>query len=93
MLLRAWDGALLIVTHDRYFLDNVVNRIWEMAATGFESYIGNYSAYVRQRQERWERREKEFAAVKEKFLAELDYVKRKDADRYLELIKRLGIRK
>ena len=66
----------MIVSHDRYFLDNVVNHIWEMAGTGFEVYRGNYSAYVRQRQERWERRELEFAAVKERFLEELDYIKR-----------------
>ena len=75
-LLRTWEGALLIVSHDRYFLDNVVNRIWEMSAAGFESYNGNYSAYVRQRQERWERREAEFNATKERFLGELDYIKR-----------------
>ena len=75
-LLRMWEGALLIVSHDRYFLDNVVNRIWEMGPAVFEVYSGNYSAYLRQRQERWERRETEFAAVKERFLGELDYIKR-----------------
>ncbi|MFO7631230.1 MAG: ABC-F family ATP-binding cassette domain-containing protein, partial [Caldilinea sp.] len=75
-MLRTWDGALLIVSHDRYFLDNVVNRIWEMGPAGFETYNGNYSHYVRQRQERWERREIEFNAIKERFLGELDYIKR-----------------
>jgi ATP-binding cassette subfamily F protein 3 len=75
-MLRTWDGALLIVSHDRYFLDKVVNRIWEMSRTGMEEYRGNYSAYVQQRQERWARREAEFDAVREKFLKELDYVKR-----------------
>ncbi|MBK8046067.1 MAG: ABC-F family ATP-binding cassette domain-containing protein [Anaerolineales bacterium] len=75
-MLRTWDGALLIVSHDRYFLDNVVNQIWEMGPAGFESYRGNYSAYVLQRQQRWERRETEFAATKERFLDELDYIKR-----------------
>jgi ATP-binding cassette subfamily F protein 3 len=75
-MLRTWNGALLIVSHDRYFLDNVVNRIWEMGPAGFETYHGNYSHYLRQRQERWERREIEFNAVKERFLSELDYVKR-----------------
>ena len=75
-MLRTWEGALLIVSHDRYFLDNVVNRIWEMGPAGFESYHGNYSHYVRQRQERWERREIEFNAIKERFLGELDYIKR-----------------
>ena len=74
--LRAWPGAILIVSHDRYFLDKVVDRIWEMSRAGVELYRGNYSAYVQQRQERWERREVEFEAVKERFLSELDYIKR-----------------
>jgi ATP-binding cassette subfamily F protein 3 len=75
-MLQVWEGALLIVSHDRYFLDKVVNRIWEMSRSGLEEYRGNYSAYVQQRQERWERREIEFEAIREKFLGELDYVKR-----------------
>ncbi|RIK38638.1 MAG: ABC transporter ATP-binding protein [Chloroflexi bacterium] len=75
-MLQTWDGALLIVSHDRYFLDRVVNRIWEMSRNGMEEYRGNYSAYVQQRQERWERREQEFEAIREKFLRELDFVKR-----------------
>ena len=74
--LQTWQGALLIVSHDRYFLDRVVNRIWELSRVGIEEYRGNYSAYVQQRQERWERREAEFGAIREKFLKELDYVKR-----------------
>lgn len=74
--LKTWSGALLVVSHDRYFLDRVVDRIWEMSRAGIEQYRGNYSAYVQQRQERWERREAEFVAIKEKFLKELDYVKR-----------------
>lgn len=74
--LTTWDGALLIVSHDRYFLDTVVNRIWEMSRTGLEEYRGNYSHYVQQRQERWALREAEFNAIQDKFLRELDYVKR-----------------
>jgi ATP-binding cassette subfamily F protein 3 len=74
--LRAWDGALLIVSHDRYFLDKVTNVIWEMSRNGLETYRGNYSAYLRQRDERWARRDYEFKAIKERFLKDLDFVKR-----------------
>ncbi len=74
--LRTWDGALLIVSHDRYFLDRVIDRIWEMSRSGIEEYRGNYSAYVLQRHERWERRQNEFETIKEKFLSELDFIKR-----------------
>jgi ATP-binding cassette subfamily F protein 3 len=74
--LYKWDGALLIVSHDRYFLDHVVNTIWEMSRVGMEAYRGNYSAYVRQRQERWERRDKVYQEEVERLSKELDYVKK-----------------
>ena len=75
-MLRSWEGALLVVGHDRYFLDQVTNTIWEMSRSGLESYRGNYTAYLQQREERWERRDKEFVAIRVRFLRELDYVKR-----------------
>ena len=74
--LRQWDGATVIVSHDRYFLDQVVDTIWEMTRSGFEVYRGNYSAYVKQRSERWERRREVFEAEKEKLEKDLDYIKK-----------------
>ena len=75
-ILKTWPGAILVVSHDRYFLDAVVNRIWEMSRNGLEEFRGNYSAYLLQRQERWERRQAEFETLRETFLSELDYIKR-----------------
>jgi ATP-binding cassette subfamily F protein 3 len=74
--LRDWDGAALIVSHDRYFLDKVCNHIWEMGGGGIETYRGNYSHYVQQRQERWDLRLKTFESEKERLEKELDYIKR-----------------
>ncbi len=74
--LKDWDGAALIVSHDRYFLDKVCNNVWEMGGGGIETYRGNYSHYVQQRQERWDLRSKTFEAEKERLEKELDYVKR-----------------
>jgi ATP-binding cassette subfamily F protein 3 len=74
--LKDWDGAALIVSHDRYFLDKVCNHIWEMGGGGIETYRGNYSHYVQQRQERWDLRAKTFEAERERLEKELDYVKR-----------------
>lgn len=74
--LRAWEGALLVVSHDRYFLDKVTNVIWEMSSNGLEVYRGNYSAYLHQREERWARRDTEFEATRERFLKDLDFIKR-----------------
>lgn len=74
--LLTWDGAILIVSHDRYFLDKVVNTVWEMSRDGIETYRGNYSAYVTQRQERWDRRSQEFDDFKERMERELDFIRK-----------------
>ncbi len=74
-ILRQWEGGLLVVSHDRYFLDHVVDTIWEMHRTGMEAYTGNYSAYLRQRHERWERQQTLFIATKERLAQELEYIK------------------
>ncbi|OGO25537.1 MAG: hypothetical protein A2136_02085 [Chloroflexi bacterium RBG_16_54_11] len=74
--LHQWHGATLIVSHDRYFLDQVVDTIWEMTRSGLEVYHGNYSAYVTQRSQRWERRREVFEAEKERLEKDLEYIKR-----------------
>jgi len=71
-----WGGAAIIVSHDRYFLDRVATGVVEMTAAGTETYRGNYSHYVDQRAERWERRQEVFEGEKEKLLKDLDYIKR-----------------
>ena len=74
--LRRWDGALLIVSHDRYFLDSVVDTIWEMRRNGIEAFRGNYSAYMRQRQERRDFAQKLYEQEMERLRDEFDYIKR-----------------
>ncbi len=74
--LSQWEGATLIVSHDRYFLDKVVDHIWEMRTGGIETYRGNYSAYVKDRQRRWELQMQIYESEKERLEKELDYVKR-----------------
>ncbi|MCD6286844.1 MAG: ABC-F family ATP-binding cassette domain-containing protein [Anaerolineae bacterium] len=74
--LQRWEGALIVVSHDRYFLDQIVNVVWEMSRRGIETYRGNYSAYLTQREERWAWRIKEFRTVQERFLKNLDFIKR-----------------
>ncbi len=74
--LREWPGAVLIVSHDRYFLDNTVNTIWEMSRSRIEEYSGGYSAYLLQRQERWEYLERVFREEKARLLKEVDFVQR-----------------
>ena len=47
--LKAFDGALLIVSHDRHFLDQVVDKIWELEDGGISEFWGDYSDYLRQK--------------------------------------------
>ncbi len=46
-----FSGALLIISHDRYFLDQVVNKIWELKDGKITEYWGNYSDYLNQKEE------------------------------------------
>ncbi|KAF0107708.1 MAG: ATP-binding cassette subfamily F member 3 [Chloroflexi bacterium] len=73
--LKDWPGSVLIVSHDRYFLDQVVNTIWEMTPS-LEEYRGNYSAYMFQRQERYERRLAEYQAQQDFIEKEEEYIRR-----------------
>jgi len=74
--LKNFSGAVVLVSHDRYFIDQVCSQIWEMSRTGFETYRGNYSAYLDQRQSRWKRQQELFEAEKARLENELDFVKR-----------------
>lgn len=49
--LKAFEGALLIISHDRYFLDKTVNKIWELKNGKITEYWGGYSDYLKQKEE------------------------------------------
>ncbi len=74
--LNDWDGAVLVASHDRYFLDNAVDTIWEMGPTGIDEYSGNYSSYLLQRDARWEFAERVFEEEKERLQGEVDFIQR-----------------
>jgi ATP-binding cassette subfamily F protein 3 len=74
--IKEWEGAVLVVSHDRYLLDKVCNTVWEMGPGGVETYRGNYTQYLKQRQERWDLRSKEFEAEKDRLMKDLEYIKR-----------------
>ena len=52
--LATYSGAVLAVSHDRYFIDNFAKTVWEIEYQRLQIYRGNYSAYVRQRAEQRE---------------------------------------
>lgn len=67
--LKGFRGGLLMVSHDRRFLENLADTIWEMVGTRMELYPGNYQFY---RREREQRREKQLKG----YLAQQEYIKR-----------------
>ncbi|WP_420629289.1 ribosomal protection-like ABC-F family protein [Candidatus Leptofilum sp.] len=75
-MLKTWDGAILVVSHDRYFLDRVVSNIWEMSSHGLQRYRGNYSAYVQQRQERWQKQIQAYEDFRQHIAKEMDFIRR-----------------
>lgn len=72
--LAHWKGAFIIVSHDRYFLDKLVHKIWELEFGRLYEYSGNYSQYSALRQERLERQwklyeeQQEFIQKSEEFI-------------------------
>jgi ATP-binding cassette subfamily F protein 3 len=74
--LAGWDGAVLVVSHDRYFLDRVVDHVWALGRDGVQSFRGNYSAYQLQRESRADLEGDLFASEIERLQRELDYVRR-----------------
>jgi ATP-binding cassette, subfamily F, member 3 len=54
--LASFRGALVVVSHDRYFLDRVTDQTWEVSATSLEAYRGAYSEYLPKREERRQER-------------------------------------
>jgi ATP-binding cassette, subfamily F, member 3 len=53
--LQGYDGAILIVSHDRYFLDKVVTQVYEVSRKQIQKFIGNYSSYLDQKAVNYER--------------------------------------
>jgi ATP-binding cassette subfamily F protein 3 len=74
--LNQWEGAVLVASHDRFFLDSAVNTIWEMTRAGIEVYSGNYSAYLLQRDEKWEYYQRVFKEEKNRLLKQVDFIQR-----------------
>lgn len=74
--LKNYRGAVLIVSHDRYFLDRLCTSICEIERGVLKRYKGNYSAFVRQREENDTRQEKEYEQQQKQIAKMEDYVAR-----------------
>ncbi len=72
--LRNYPGAILIVTHDRYFLDNVTSWILELDRGKGIPYEGNYSSWLQQKQKRLEQEGREDAAHQRTLAREQEWI-------------------
>lgn len=72
--LQGYPGALLIVSHDRYFLDKVVNIVYEISRKQSAKFIGNYSKYLEQKAEQYEREMKMFEKQQDEIAKLQDFV-------------------
>lgn len=73
--LVSYTGAILFVTHDRYFLDAVANKIIELANQTLYEYTGNYQAYVQQKAEREELEQQQAHKNKQLYKKELAWMR------------------
>ena len=74
--LPAFDGACVVVSHDRYFLDRTIDRIVELENGDLSGYAGNYSFYAAERQERMATRLKTYERQQEHIRRTEDFIRR-----------------
>ncbi|MFC9600520.1 ABC-F family ATP-binding cassette domain-containing protein [Peribacillus butanolivorans] len=74
--LQSYQGAVLIVSHDRYFLDKVVNQVYEISRNNMKKYYGNYSSYLEGKAEDYERDMKQFEKQQGEIEKLRDFVQR-----------------
>jgi ATP-binding cassette, subfamily F, member 3 len=74
--LQSYDGAILIVSHDRYFLDEVVNGVYEISRHQIMKFPGNYSFYLNKKAENYERDMKLFEKQQDEVAKLQDFIQR-----------------
>ncbi|MCY1671422.1 energy-dependent translational throttle protein EttA [Novosphingobium sp. SL115] len=79
--LKDYAGAVLMITHDRYFLDNVVGWILELDRGKYFPYEGNYSTYLEKKAKRLEQEDREESGKKKALTRELEWIRQTPAAR------------
>ncbi|MCH7323121.1 ATP-binding cassette domain-containing protein [Solibacillus sp. MA9] len=74
--LRSYPGTILVVSHDRYFLNSLVNIIYEIERTEARRYVGNYSKYVENKEKNREILAKKYSMQQEQIAKMEDYIQR-----------------
>ena len=71
-----YRGTIIVVSHDRYFLDRITNRIFDMGGGTLEAYTGNYSAFLVKREERLEAMRREYEKQQAEIARQEDMIRR-----------------
>ena len=79
--LKEYAGAVLMITHDRYFLDNVVGWILELDRGSYYPYEGNYSTYLEKKAKRLEQENREESGRQKALSRELEWIRQTPAAR------------
>ena len=79
--LKEYAGAVLMITHDRYFLDNVVGWILELDRGTYYPYEGNYSTYLEKKAKRLEQESREESGKQKALARELEWIRQTPAAR------------
>ncbi|MES2698376.1 MAG: energy-dependent translational throttle protein EttA [Pseudomonadota bacterium] len=79
--LKDYAGAVLMITHDRYFLDNVVEWILELDRGSYYPYEGNYSTYLEKKAKRMEQENREESGKQKALQRELEWIRQTPAAR------------
>jgi ATP-binding cassette ChvD family protein len=79
--LKEYAGAVLMITHDRYFLDNVVEWILELDRGSYYPYEGNYSTYLEKKAKRLEQESREESGKTKALQRELEWIRQTPAAR------------
>lgn len=74
--LITYPGAVLVVSHDRYFLDQVAGRILDLTSRGLDAYHGNYSRFLLQKEQKLASQQKEYQKQQEKIRKLEEYIRR-----------------
>jgi len=74
--LQAWDRGFIVVSHDRYFLDRVVNQVWEIANRRISGWPGNYTRFQRDRHKQLEQQRREYQRQQEFIDKTEDFIRR-----------------
>jgi ATP-binding cassette, subfamily F, member 3 len=74
--LTGYTGAILIVSHDRYFLDKVVNQVYEISRNQISKFTGNYSSYLDQKAENYERDLKQYEKQQDEIAKLQDFIQK-----------------